>query len=240
MSNARKKWLLFLVTLAMIGGTAWALTALKARQRLGEPGIVAKPERNDVRMIFDLPAQVLDYTSTNLPEAQVVLDYLPKDTSFAQRRYFAPDGFWANGNVILMGEDRTSIHRPEYCLPGQGWQIKHKDDVMLSIAGPHPYQLPVKKWVMSNTITTRDGQQREVGGIYVFWFTTSGRSTGNFADMLASMLFHQLRTGELQRWAYISWFTACEPGKEEAAFERMKRLITAAVPEFQLPPVDAK
>ena len=44
-----------------------------------------------------------------------------------------------------------------------------------------------------------------------------------------------LRHGVLQRWAYVSYFTICYPGQEEATFERMQKLITASVPEFQLP-----
>ena len=49
-----------------------------------------------------------------------------------------------------------------------------------------------------------------------------------------------LRTGVLQRWAYVSCFTVCIPGQEEAVFERVKRLIAASVPEFQLPPKSAE
>jgi hypothetical protein len=40
----------------------------------------------------------------------------------------------------------------------------------------------------------------------------------------------------LDRWAYISYFSVCEPGQEDAAFERMKKLIAISVPEFQLVP----
>jgi hypothetical protein len=40
----------------------------------------------------------------------------------------------------------------------------------------------------------------------------------------------------LDRWAYISFFSVCQPGQQDAAFERMKKLIAAAVPEFQLTP----
>ena len=43
-------------------------------------------------------------------------------------------------------------------------------------------------------------------------------------------------TGVLQRWAYISYFTVCAPGEEDATFERMEKLIAASVPEYQLPP----
>jgi len=45
-----------------------------------------------------------------------------------------------------------------------------------------------------------------------------------------------IRTGVLQRWAYVSYFAVCPPGAEEATFQRMKKLIVASVPEFQLTP----
>ncbi|HZI31160.1 MAG TPA: exosortase-associated EpsI family protein, partial [Candidatus Binatia bacterium] len=189
---------------------------------------------------FDLPETAAGFTSTNVPEAQVVLDYLPKDTSFAQRHYMAPDGAWAMANIILMGADRTSIHRPDYCLPGQGWEIIKKTVVNLPIAGPQPYELPVKKWIIHNTFTGQDGRKQEVSGLYVFWFVTKDQTSDSFPEMLKSMLFHQLRHGVLQRWAYVSWFTVCEPGQEDRVFARMKQLITAAVPQFQLPPATAK
>jgi hypothetical protein len=43
-------------------------------------------------------------------------------------------------------------------------------------------------------------------------------------------------TGILQRWAYVTFFSACAPGQEENTYERLKNLIAASVPEFQLTP----
>lgn len=240
MNNSRQKLFLFTVTLTLIAGTAGALTWLKAHQQLGAPGIKAATIPGSVMMHIELPERVLDFTSTNMPEAQVVLDYLPKDTSFASRHYVAADGAWAMANVILMGADRTSIHRPDYCLPGQGWQIGERTEEKLAIAGPQPYELPVMKWMVSNSYPAPDGSKQPVSGLYIFWFATKNQTTDNFPAMLKSMLWHQVASGVLQRWAYISFFTVCQPGEEAATFARLKPLIAAAVPEFQLPPATAK
>jgi hypothetical protein len=48
-----------------------------------------------------------------------------------------------------------------------------------------------------------------------------------------------LQTGELQRWAYVSCFSVCLPGQEDATFERMKKFLAASVPEFQTTPKPA-
>ena len=45
-----------------------------------------------------------------------------------------------------------------------------------------------------------------------------------------------VRTGVLQRWAYISYFAVCAPGNEAATFERIKKQIVDAVPQFQIAP----
>lgn len=230
------KILIFVVVLALIGGGAGALTWLKQNQRLGEPGIRATAVPGSIKMDFDLPAQVLDFTSKKETQDPTVLDTLPKDTSYAQRLYTATNGFWVNANIILMGTDRTSIHKPEFCLPGQGWQINQKTNVEITIPGTHPYALRVAKWTISNVLRGADGQKQGVSGLYVFWFVAKNEQTVDHEQRIWWLTRDLLTTGVLQRWAYVSYFTICAPGQEDAAFDEIKNLIAASVPEFQLPP----
>jgi hypothetical protein len=230
------KILVFIIVLALIGGGAGTLTWLKKNQRLGEPGIRAQAIPGIIKMDFDLPAQVLDFTSKKEAQDQSVLNTLPQDTSYAQRLYTATNGFWVNANIILMGMDRTSIHKPDFCLPGQGWQIGPKTTVDIPIPGKHPYQLRVAKWTITNFIQGADGQRQKVSGLYVFWFVAKNEQTTSHEQRIWWLTRDLLTTGVLQRWAYISYFAVCLPGQEDATFEKMKKLIAASVPEFQLPP----
>jgi hypothetical protein len=231
-----QKWLLLLVALALMAGTAGALARLKSFQRLGKPGIMAAPIAGTLKMNLDLPERVLDCDSTNVPEPEVVLGYLPPDTSYAERHYQSPDGFDMTGTVILMGADRTSIHKPDYCLPGQGWNIRSKKTVNLPIAGPQPYKMPVSEWIVSNSFQTPDGRKETMSGIYVFWFVADGEETPSHYQFMRSLALDLLRKAVWQRWAYVSYFSVCEPGQEDAAAARMEKVIAAAVPEFQMPP----
>jgi hypothetical protein len=229
----------FIIVLVLIGAAAGALTWHKKNQKLGTPGIIATPIPGSIKMSFDLPASVLDFTSKKEAQDQTVLNTLPKDTSYAQRLYTATNGFWVNANIILMGMDRTSIHKPEFCLPGQGWQIDQKTDVNIPIQGTHPYQLQVAKWTISNFTQDSAGQKQKISGLYVFWFVARNEQTVSHEQRIWWLTRDLLTTGVLERWAYVSYFTVCQPGQEDAAFEQMKKLIAASVPEFQLPP-DAK
>ena len=235
-----QKWLVFVVALGLMAGTAGALTWLRANQKLGKPGIKAMAIPGSVMMKIELPERVLDFTSTNMPEPEVVVGYLPKDTSYAGRLYTAPDGLQINSTIILMGADRTSIHKPDYCLPGQGWSINEKTVVNIPVAGPQNYQLPVAKWIVGNVYQTPDGQKHEVSGLYVFWFVADGEQTADNYQRMWWLGRDLLRTGVLQRWAYVSFFSVCAPGQEDATFERMKKLIAVTVPEFQFLPASGR
>ena len=230
-----RKIVIFAVVLALIGGGAAALTWLKQNQKLGQPGIRAKAIPGTIRMDFDLPAQVLDFSSKKEAQDQSVLNTLPQDTSYAQRLYTVTNGFWVNANIILMGTDRTSIHKPEFCLPGQGWQITQKETTNISIPGEHPYQLQVAKWTISNFMQDAEGRKQKISGLYVFWFVADNEQTSSHGQRIWWLTRDLLTTGVLQRWAYVSYFAICLPGQEETTFGQMKRLIAASVPQFQLP-----
>jgi len=81
-----------------------------------------------------------------------------------------------------------------------------------------------------------DGQRVTEQGVYVYWFVDANRLTPSHAQRMLWMAHDVLFNGELDRWAYISFFAVCAPGQEAATFERMKKLIATAVPEFQLVP----
>jgi hypothetical protein len=225
---SRQTGVLAAAALALMLGGASLVNHFRTHQHLGRPGIKAVAFPTGGKMDFDLPERVAGFTSETMPQSELVTNLLPKDTSFAQRIYRAPDGFWAQANIILMGTDRTSIHKPEYCLHGQGLDVLEKSVVSLSIALPRPHDLTVAKWVVSNP-------QQGWRGIYVFWFVADGEQTASHWQRIWWLARDLIHTGVLQRWAYVNYLAPCEPGQEGAAFERLKRLIGASVPEFQEP-----
>jgi hypothetical protein len=229
------KWKFLATALILMAGTAAALAWLRANQKLGEPGIMATSIPGQVRMNINLPGRVSDFTSTNVPEPDIAISYFPADTSYAERMYFDPDGLRIQSTAILMGTDRSSIHRPEYCLPGQGWKIDKKEIVAIPIDDNPPYQLQVARWNLSTSVQRPDGTQVTVYGIYVYWYVARNVETPDHDKMLEQLTLHLFRTGDLQRWAYISYYALCGPGQQDAAFGQVKRLIQAQVPEFQIP-----
>ena len=222
-----------LLLMALAGG---AIYQLQTRQTLGRPGVLAEPQAGSPRWRIPLPEQVAGMTSQEVPAAEVELSALPADTSIGKRLYTATNGAPLLLQVVLMGRDRTSIHQPQYCLTGQGWLIEQTEEVRLPVAGPQPHEIPALKLTASKVFTTESGQRVPVRAIYVYWFVADGALTAHRSQRLRWMAEELLKTGTLQRWAYVACFAQCAPGEEDKAFARVKEFVAEAVPEFQRSP----
>jgi len=237
----KQKWIMVIVALGLMGGAAGLLTRLRATQKLGQPAVKTRSIPGIQRLQVQLPERVLDCTSEAVEADKATLGWLPQDTSFGQRVYRAPDGFETSVNVVLMGSDRTSIHKTEFCLEGQGWVIDRSASSQATVRmdRPYPYDLPMTKFVATKQVTVH-GQPVAARGIYVLWFVADNDEyTAKPWQRMWWMARDLLRMGVLQRWASISYFAHCAPGEEAATFERVKKFIIASAPEFQLVPRDA-
>ena len=168
---SRQGKLIIGVFFMLVGASALFLARLNsAGQALGQPGLrlAAMELRNEDSQVVRtngvaLPAQVFDCTSSLSPVTKLELDWLPPDTTYGRRRYTFPDETWIESSVVLMGQDRTSIHKPEYCLPGQGFSIDLREVVTIPILQPHAYDLPVMKLTTSKTAHDRNGREVPLG-----------------------------------------------------------------------------
>ncbi len=216
------------------------LAHLQASQRLGEPGVelwgeaLPDPQGNPVGTnSVHLPTDIPGYKSLSTPVARVVTEMLPPDTTYGQRRYTAEDGFWVDNSVVLMGADRSSIHKPQFCMVGQGWTILKSTPLTIPMEAPHAYDLPVMRLDVSQEFTLKNGQKHRYSGVYVYWFVSNDQLTSDHWDRQYWMARDLILDGVLKRWAYITYFAACEEGLENVTYERMKGLITQAVPRYQ-------
>jgi len=229
------------VALALIGAAAFWLAHLRAAVHLGKPGVKLGllpvfDEHHDVARnnSVAMPTEVPGFRTRVEPITRLELGYLTPDTTYARRYFEYPDGgFHSQASVVLMGTDRTSIHRPEYCLTGQGWNILRQRVATIRIPRPAPYDLAVQRFDM-HFQGMIDGKDVVRNGVYVFWFVADGQLTASHVDRQLWMIRDLVRHQTLQRWAYVSFFGDCAPGQEDAIFQQISRLAALTVPEFQL------
>ena len=236
----KRGWIMLVVVGAIVAVVGIELNRLRVSQRLGKPGLklvdrpVRDPQGNPVgtNSVY-LPDKVLTFSSTEEPVQRLVLDMLPKDTTYGQRRYRAPDGFWISTSVVLMGSDRSSIHKPQICMVGQGWTILKTTPVTFRVDRPHAYDLPVMKLDVTKEVQMEDGRKVRYNGVFLYWFVSQDQLTADHWDRQWWMARDLVTRGLLQRWAYITHFAVCPPGLEQVTYERMKNFIVEAVPTFQ-------
>ena len=235
----RSKIIMGALVLLLVGATAAILAPLKSHQRLGAPGVKTRAMSGSKNLEILLPDRLSGYASEILTNPETQLLKLPPDTSFRVRGYTGSDNFHVEVSVVLMGSDRSSIHKPQICMTGQGWTqdgaASRVENVRMD--RPIPYDLPVNKLIFSKSIQDPQGKPMLVRGIYVYWFVDEDRFTPSEWVRQAlwvpqDLLLHDV----LERWAYISYFSACLPGQEPATFYRMKQFIAGSVPEYQLVP----
>ncbi len=229
------KWITFSVALAMMAATAALLGRSARKTALEDPGVKVSQVA-----IFDekgrqistqsvvLPDQLPGLTDRVIPITSAEVQMLPPDTTFGRHGYMTDD-FQTQATVVLMGTDRASIHRPQWCLTGAGWTINQavRDEVPMS--RPYPYHLPVNKLFLSHP-----AKGGGIGGVYVYWYVSKDKITAQQLGRLWSATWSALTKGVRERWAYVSYFAPCPLGREQATFERLEKIIAESAPEFQL------
>lgn len=231
---------LSVAVLVMIGATAGSLRWLKTRVRMGSPGvrIVKVPVISDEGRLAAsnsvyLPSMIPGYQSEVERVPELELGYLPPDTTFGRRIYRANDGFAPiSSSIVLMGSDRTSIHRPQYCLTGVGWQIFKRSISKVQVKTAKPFDLDVQRYDMTREFDIA-GRKVRKNGVYVFWFVADGIRTASEAERQWRMITDIIARGESPRWAYLAFFTTCEPGEEDAAFARIAKVVSLATPGIE-------
>jgi hypothetical protein len=233
------------VAFVVLGLIALAATAIHfGKPRLGNPGLAFEKAAltnehgkivREERVRF--PDRVVGFRAIDAPISDVEVTNLPPDTSYGRKLYWDAGGFKAQMSAVMMKTDRTSIHRPQVCITGQGWKIQKTEVIDIPIAAPVPYNL--KATCLTSTKTVRDEKAKkeyQLSNVYIYWFVSEHKLVPGHPDALWAISQDLITSGVLHPWAYVSVYAPCPPGQETVALERAKRLIASAVPEFQLMP----
>ena len=224
-----KNLLMLILVSGLVGGVGGFLSYWKSHQQMGKPGVQLVKESSEKLPPVKLPDWVLDLVGEDLEVTVVEKEALPPDTTITKRRYKNADGFYIDIMVVLMGLDRTSIHKPQYCLTGAGFQIKETEPVTIPIAHPEEYELPAMRLKSSKLF-----KGVEYSGLLYYWFVDEHHVTEEHHQRMWLMAKDLFTKGQMQRWAYVTDSSYSVPGNEEPTYKKMREFIKAAIPEFQM------
>ena len=137
---------------------------------------------------------------------------LGAETEFARKSYRNARGDTIQASIVLAGRDmNTSIHRPEWCLPAQGWTIANSGKVTLQIPGRGRLTVTrlsnmrfIPDGKTGKPVLLPDGTPITLRNLDYYWFVgydgvTDSHVGRNLID-ISDRLFH----GYNQRWAFLT------------------------------------
>ena len=151
--------------------------------------------------------EVPGFASEVVPPGESELHTLPPDTIIDKRLYTAPGGRWYLVSPIIGGRNKSSIHRPEMCLPSQGFQMTHPRDV--EVAG-----------VDWRLVTLERKTEAPCGFAYTFFNQDGFRTSSHVARIFRDVWDRSLRR-RIDRWAMVTVNSSDADDGRMAAFLRL-------------------
>lgn len=155
---------------------------------------------------------------------------LPADTLLRRQWYTSLRGDTLTATVVLTGGEQRSIHRPEQCLPAQGFVIESARVVAVDLPGRLPFQVMLLRARYGGQLTGREPPRV----LYAYWFAGGGHETPNHIRRLMWMAWDNLVHGVRPRWAYVSLQTPLA-GNPHDAEQRLLTFARAFYPAVRRP-----
>jgi EpsI family protein len=162
-------------------------------------------------------------------------EILPADTGFSRKVYVALAAQRREVflSVVLSGRDRTSIHRPELCLVGQGWTITDTASHRFSFPGHADAAFDATLLRVRREVLTPRGKQ-SVPQLVAYWFVAGDAVVATHGQRMMHDAWNRVVHARTDRWAYVLMQTDASDG-EAAALARMQTVLDGTLPAFQRP-----
>ena len=150
---------------------------------------------------------------------------LPPDTGYSRKIYEAVSNP-AQGvflSIVLSGRDRSSIHRPELCVIGQGWTIKGTTEHHFSAPGRSPREFPATVLHVQRELQTPRGPV-VIPQLIVYWFAGGDTIVATHWQRLWQDAWNRVAHARADRWAYVLMQTDARDG-DAAALARMQTVL---------------
>lgn len=219
------------VAAVLVMGACWKLNRLEISPRTG-----IKLAADGVNPVA-LPGAIgLDWVGQVAEVTPIEREVLPPDTGFSRRNYVSllDRRQQVLLSIVLSGRDRTSIHRPELCLVGQGWTITGQVRHAFTRPDTRAVLIPATVLRIEREFTAANGRKVKVPGLFAYWFVGADKVVATNTARVAYTSFDRLRHLEAHRWAYVFAQTFALDG-EEAALARIQSVVDGTVPSFQEP-----
>lgn len=159
-------------------------------------------------------------------------EVLPPDTGYARKNYVSLASLDKQVfvSVVLSGRDRTSIHRPELCLVGQGWTITGRFRHEFQ-AGPEAVPATVLR--VEHAAIDAQNRRVQISSLFAYWFVGGEAVEPTLPGMQWRDVRDRLRHFQANRWAYVVVQSVVTAGDEAAALAHMQEIVAGTWPSIR-------
>lgn len=157
------------------------------------------PSQSGVTM--QLPLRLGDFWGYEQEVSLAEKTILPGDTEFARKVYESTRGDSINCQVVLQGGQKNSIHQPEVCLQGQGWEIPSGQVVPVKLDSGKI--LRVMKLNLKREVELTNGEKKIIHTDFLYWFVGKDTTTPYHRDRVLRTAMDRVFHNINHRWAYV-------------------------------------
>ncbi len=188
---------------------------------------------------LELPEYVGKWYGVDQEITQRERDTLAADTQFARKLYTDGLGNSVYVSIVMSGNDLdNSIHRPERCLPAQGWTVADSRKVAVPVTDG---KLQVTRLHNVRQIPTKVGTMVPIYNLSYYWFVGHDEVTASHFERTFIDIKDRVLHGYNQRWAYITVGAEVTEGlvrfgrSEKATDEMIRDFIEKLYPTISSP-----
>lgn len=153
---------------------------------------------------------------------------LPPDTRLDRMEYRdTRDNSSLTVAIVFSGRDRSSIHRPEVCLIGDGSEVAASETRRIARDGQPDLRATVLHMRTRRVVGT---EVRTGRYFFAYWFMGRGHETHAHLVRMFWMAWDRLLFGKTYPWAYISIAGTYAPAGDEISLRKLDDLIRHLYP----------
>lgn len=198
------------------------------------------PELRPAAVNMELPSFFGEWYGVDQEVSKGERDILGADTEFARKLYNNGRGDEVFASVVLSGPDmNNSIHRPERCLPAQGWTTSESETVTVPLMGRR--HLSATRLQNLKSVPLQEGGDVKIKNLNYYWFVGHTESTPSHLARTFFDIRDRVLKGYNQRWAYVTVSATVTKdvrrfGRSTAETEQIVESFIAAIyPHLSLP-----
>lgn len=123
---------------------------------------------------------------------------LPEDTQISKKTFLSSDGREIYVSIVLSGYEQKSIHRPQQCLPAQGFSIDSTSTEHIHVTDLHDIKITLLE------LRRPDGLGGYSKYYYAYWFIGPKHETHSHLERLLFMSKDRIFRNAASQWAYVA------------------------------------